>query len=200
MSPFAARLAEQFAATHAIGPEGLTDDSAIASPPFREAAVLVAITSGTRPGILLTERPHSMASHAGQVSFPGGKWEAGEDAIAAALREAEEELAVPRDAVRIIGQVAPFNTGSGYRLTPVLGVIPADLSLRPDPREVDDWFEAPLDFLLDRRNHVAREGLFRGQRRPYFEMHWEGHRIWGITAGILRHLSHRLAWDIPHND
>lgn len=200
MSPFAARLAEQFAATHSIGPEGLRDDSAIAPPRPRNAAVLMAITDRARPGILLTERPHSMASHAGQVSFPGGKWEQGEDAIAAALREAEEELAVPREAVRVIGQVAPFNTGSGYRLTPVLGVIPPDLPLRPCPREVDDWFEAPLDFVLDRRNHVPREGLFRGHKRPYFEMHWEGHRIWGITAGILHHLSHRLAWNISPND
>jgi len=194
MSPLTERLQDLFAASSAIGRAGLRDDAAIAPPVLRDAAVLMAITDCERPGILLTQRPLSMTSHAGQIAFPGGKLEPGEDAIAAALREAQEELAVPPEAVRVIGEISPFSTGSGYRLTAVLGVIPPGLPLRPDPREVDDWFEAPLDFVLDQRNHVARVGLFGGQERPYFEMHWEGRRIWGITAGILHHLSHRLAW------
>lgn len=194
MSPLAQRLDAQFRASQSLGPEGIRDDSAIAPPKLRDAAVLMAITDRPRPGVILTERPKTMASHAGQVAFPGGKWEPGEDAVAAALREAEEELAMPPSAVEVVGEIAPFNTGSGFSLTPVLAVIPPDLPLVPDPREVDDWFEAPLDFVLDQRNHVEKEGLFRGHRRPYYEMHWDGHRIWGITAGILRHMSHRLAW------
>lgn len=200
MTPLARRLQEQFSASQNLGPEGLRDDSAFAPPDLRDAAVLMAITERARPGVLLTERPQTMSSHAGQVAFPGGKLEAGEDAITAALREAEEELAVPQSAVRVIGEISAFNTGSGFRLTPVLGVIPPDLPLRPDPREVDDWFEAPLDFVLDQRNHIAKEGVFRGHQRPYYEMHWEGHRIWGITAGILRNLSHRLAWEELRDD
>src|SRR5690606_26334719 len=96
--------------------------------------------------------------------------------------------------VRVVGAADSFVTGSGYSLTPVLGLVPPDLPLRPDPREVADWFEAPLRFVLDQRNHRSKVGLFRGIERPYIEIEWQGHRIWGITASIIANLSHRLAW------
>ena len=188
------RLKRQFDGSHAIGPLGLRDDSAFAPPELRPAAVLIAVTERPEPGVLLTHRPETMTAHPGQVAFPGGKLDPGEDAIAAALREGEEELGIAPAAVRVIGTAPSFVTGSGYELTPVLGTIPPDLPIVPDPREVSAWFEAPLRFLLDQANHVQKVGMFRGHERPYTEIEWQGHRIWGITAGIISNLSHRLAW------
>lgn len=197
MSALFDRLSAKFVASAHVGTAGLRDDSDVARPPLREAAVLVAITERAEdmggPGLILTHRPETMAKHPGQVAFPGGKLEAGEDAVAAALREAQEELAIDPAAVRVIGSAAPFVTGSGFRLTPVLGMVPPDLPIRPDPHEVADWFEPPLAFVLDPANHAARVGLFAGHERPYTEIAWQGHRIWGITAGIIVNLSHRLA-------
>ena len=196
MSALFARLAQCFAANAGIGRAGLQDDTGFAPAQPRPAAVLVAITERREPGLIFTLRPETMASHPGQVAFPGGKLEPGEDAIGAALREAEEELAIDRARVRVLGAATSFVTGSGFSLTPVLATIPADLPLTPDPREVAGWFEAPLAHLLDPANHVARVGLFGGQARPYTEIMWGEHRIWGITAGIVAHLAHRLAgWD-----
>lgn len=194
MSALFDRLARLFEASHHIGIEGMRDDSDFAPEPLRDAAVLIAVTDRADPGLLLTHRPETMAAHPGQVAFPGGKLEPGEDAIAAALREAEEELAIDPAQVRVVGAAEPFVTGSGFLLTPVLGLVPHDLPIRPDPREVADWFEAPLRHVLDPANHVAKTGLFRGHERAYTQIDWQGHRIWGITAGIIVNLSHRLAW------
>ena len=194
MSDLFDRLSDLFSAGAHVGLKGLRDDSDLAPDPLRPAAVLIAVTDRPVPGVILTHRPQTMASHPGQVAFPGGKLEAGEDAIQAALREAEEELAIDPSDVRVIGAGQTFATGSGFELTPVLGVVPPDLPIRPDPREVDSWFEPPLRFVLDPANHVARTGIFRGHERPYTEIDWQGHRIWGITAGIIKNLSHRLAW------
>lgn len=160
----------------------------------RDAAVLIAITDRERPGVLLIHRPHSMRSHAGQVAFPGGKLDPGEDTVSAALREADEELGITPAAVRVVGVTDAYHTGTGYHVTPVLGVIPPDLPLRPNPEEVDRWFEAPLDFLLDRANHAPQSAMWRGQRRDYLTMEWQEHRIWGVTAAIIANLSRRLAW------
>lgn len=194
MSDLFERLARLFAASTDAPPIGLRDDSDIAPPRLRPAAVLMAVTNRPEPGLLLTHRPKTMAAHPGQVAFPGGKLEPGEDAVSAALREAEEELAIDPAQVQVVGAAQTFTTGSGFRLTPVLGLVPPDLPIRPDPREVDDWFEVPLRFVLDQRNHVEKTGLFRGVERPYTEMNWQGHRIWGLTAGMIVNLSHRLAW------
>ncbi|WP_340586710.1 CoA pyrophosphatase [Erythrobacter alti] len=195
MSTLFDRISRLFEQSHHIGIEGIRDDSAWAGGRLRDAAVLMAITDCADPGLLLTHRPQTMANHPGQVSFPGGKLEPGEDAVAAALREAEEELAIPAREVRIIGSAQHFVTGTGFNLTPVLGIIPPGLPITPDPREVDGWFEAPLRYVLDQRNHVLKMGDFGGVQRPYTEIVWEGHRIWGITAGIVANLSHRLAWE-----
>jgi 8-oxo-dGTP pyrophosphatase MutT (NUDIX family) len=144
--------------------------------------------------VLITHRPLTMRSHPGQAAFPGGKLDPGEDAVAAALREADEELGIEAADVRVIGASDRFVTGSGFDVTPVLALIPPDLPIRPDPREVSSWFEAPLRFILDQANHVQKIGEFRGRERPYLEIDWQGHRIWGVTASIIHNLSRRLAW------
>jgi len=156
------------------------------------AAVLVAITDRAEPGLILTQRTDTLRKHAGQVAFPGGRIDPGEDAIEAALREAEEEIALPRDAVRLIGPADCYVTVTGFQVTPIIGVVPPDLSLTPNAAEVADWFEAPLGFVLDPSNHQEREVDWQGQRRRYYEIMWNGRRIWGATAAMLVNLSYRL--------
>jgi len=192
MSALFDRLAAAFAAGADRAHLGVHDDGRFVPPVTRPAAVLMAVTDRAEPGLILTRRPESMTSHPGQVAFPGGKVEPGEDAVTAALREAEEELAIAPGAVRVVGEARRFTTGSGFEVTPVLGVIPPDTPITPDPREVAAWFEVPLAFALDRANHVARVGLLGGHERHYVEIMWQDHRIWGITAAIIRNLSLRL--------
>jgi 8-oxo-dGTP pyrophosphatase MutT (NUDIX family) len=188
------QLLHLFEKGHAQPVEHLRDDSRFALPgDTRAAAVLIAVTERAEPGVLLIHRPQTMRSHPGQVAFPGGKIDPGEDPVTAALREAHEELGlIPHD-IRIIGATDEFSTGSGFHVTPVLGVIPPDLPIVPNPAEVDQWFEAPLRFLLDPANRVTRSGEFRGLHREYLEMMWRDHRIWGVTAAILANLSARIS-------
>lgn len=160
------------------------------------AAVLVAITDvPENPQVILTQRPRAMRDHPGQVAFPGGKIDANEDAVTAALREAEEELALPREAVRVIGTSDVYHTGTGFLVTPVVGVVPPGLPLVPNPSEVEAWFEAPLAVLLDRASWTTNEVFWRGANRRYLELEWQGFRIWGVTAAIIANLSRRIAWE-----
>lgn len=186
------RLASVFEAGHAREVDLLTD--AMAPPErLRPAAVLIAVTDRGEPGVLLTHRPETMRSHPGQAAFPGGKIDPGEDAVEAALREAHEELGIhPRD-VQVIGASDPFRTRTGYDVTPVLAVVPPDLTIRPNPEEVADWFEPPLAYVLDPTNRVPRTVEWEGAERTYFEIVWQQHRIWGVTAAIIGNLSRRIA-------
>ncbi|MEP2103187.1 MAG: CoA pyrophosphatase [Parasphingorhabdus sp.] len=162
---------------------------------LRSAAVLIAITDRPNPGVILVQRPDHMRNHPGQVAFPGGKIDPEDkDAVHAALREAEEEVQLDPTAVDIIGPTDRYHSGSGYNIQPIIGVIPPDLPLVPCPEEVDDWFEAPLDFVLNPRNQNTHVGEWRGNRRQYYQINWQNRRIWGITAGILVNLSKRLDW------
>lgn len=157
------------------------------------AAVLVPIVLGPTPGILLTKRNARMKSHPGQVSFPGGRIDP-EDAHAeaAALREAEEEIALDRAHVRILGRMADYVTGTGYRITPILGLLPPGLTYRPAPEEVEAVFELPIHVLLDPNAPRREPHPVRGQMRQYWVWPHPDYFIWGATAAILKHLAEKL--------
>ena len=171
------RLRTIFDEGHGVELPDLLTDKQFAGRDPRPAAVLIPVTDRAEPGAILTQRPLDLRSHPGQVAFPGGKLDAGEDAVEAALREAHEELALDPSLVRV---------------TPVLGVIPPDLPLVPNPGEVESWFEVPLSVLFDRSNYTENSTMWKGAERRYYEMHWEGYRIWGVTAAIIFNLSRRL--------
>jgi 8-oxo-dGTP pyrophosphatase MutT (NUDIX family) len=159
------------------------------------AAVLVAITDRHQPGVILTRRTDTMRRHAGQVAFPGGRVDPDDaDVAAAALREAEEEIALPRDAVEVIGAADLYLTVTGYAVTPVIGVIAPDLHYHPNEAEVADVFEVPLGFVLDPANHVQTRAEWQGRQRTYYEINWQDRRIWGATAAMMVNLSRRLRW------
>ena len=158
------------------------------------AAVLIALTDRDKPGVILTVRREHMRTHAGQVAFPGGRIDPGEDPIRAALREAHEEILLDPLAVDVVGSIEEYRTVTGYVVTPVLGVVPPDLPLEPHEHEVADWFEAPLAFLLDPANQHERSALFQGATRHYYEIIWNDRRIWGATAAMIINLSRRLQW------
>ena len=194
MSALFDRLSRLFDEGHGVELPDLRSDAFLAPPEIRPAAVLIAVTDRSDPGVILTHRPPDMRAHPGQVAFPGGKLDPGEDAVQAALREAHEDLAINSSDVRIIGASDRYVTGTGYDITPVLGLIPPDLPIVPNPVEVADWFEAPLAFLLDPANHAHKQAEWRGGVRAYIEIDWQGHRIWGVTAAIIANLARRLAW------
>jgi 8-oxo-dGTP pyrophosphatase MutT (NUDIX family) len=157
------------------------------------AAVLVPVVDRAEPTVILTERPRTMRRHPGQISFPGGRIEPEDDGpVAAALREAEEEIGLPRDRVEVIGTADLYRTVTGFEVIPVVGVVPPDLPLAPHPGEVADMFEAPLHYLLDPARQIERMVEWKGRERTYYEIEWEGRRIWGATAAMIVNLSRRL--------
>ena len=194
MSELVRRLQQLHSEGHAADIHDLHSDERFAGPELRPAAVLVAVTNREQPGFLLIHRPSNMRSHPGQVAFPGGAIDPGEDAVEAALREAHEELGIRSEDVTVIGTSDIYCTGTGYAITPVLAVVPPDLELRPSPTEVAAWFEAPVEFVFDRANHVEQTAYWQEQERRYIEIMWQEHRIWGVTAAIIANLARRIAW------
>jgi 8-oxo-dGTP pyrophosphatase MutT (NUDIX family) len=158
------------------------------------AAVLIAVTDRPEPGVILTVRREHMRTHAGQIAFPGGRLDPGEDTVEAALREAQEEIGLDPAKVDVIRELDPYRTVTSYIITPVVGVVPPDLPLEPHEHEVADWFEAPLAFILDPANQHRQSALFQGRTRHYYEIVWNGRRIWGATAAVIVNLSRRLQW------
>ena len=120
------------------------------------AAVLIAVTDRPEPGVILTVRREHLRTHAGQIAFPGGRVDPGEELVAAAIREAHEEILLDPSAAEIVGTIDPYRTVTGYVVTPVIAAVPPDLPLQPHEHEVADWFEAPLDFVLDPANQHRR--------------------------------------------
>lgn len=189
------RLTTLFEAGHRETLTDLRDDGRYSDPAsLRPAAVLMAVTESATPSVLMIHRPSNMRAHPGQAAFPGGKLDPGEDAVQAALREANEELGIDPALVRVIGPTDRYRTATGYDITPVLATVPEDIAIHPNPTEVAGWFAPPVDFVLDRRNHLRRSAEWNGIERHYLEIIWEGHRIWGVTAAILANLSRRIAW------
>lgn len=170
----------------------LTGDIAEDQGPGTAAAVLIAVTDRPDPGVILTVRRDDLRTHAGQVAFPGGRLDPGEDAKAAALREAWEEVALEPSLVEVVGALEPYRTITDFSVVPVIGVIPPDLALAPHEHEVADWFEAPLAHLIDPANHVRQSVMFAGRQRHYYEIMWKDRRIWGATAAMIVNLSRRI--------
>jgi len=166
--------------------------SGIASQPqtWRAASVLVPlVTRASGVTVLLTQRTEDMPSHAGQVAFPRGRRQEDDaDAVATALRETEEEVGLTRDFVDVVGTVDLYRTGTGYEITPVVGLVTPGFTVRADPREVADVFEVPLAHFLDEANHKIDSRTWQGRERRYYAMPYGERYIWGATAGILKNL------------
>ena len=160
---------------------------------YAPAAVLVAVTDRPEPGVLLTLRQPHLRRHAGQIAFPGGRVDPGDrDIVAAALREAEEEIGLDPARVEIVGTSDIYRVGTGFAVTPVIGVVPPDLPLAPHEAEVAAVFETPLAFLLAPGNHALRSTIWEGRERRFHEILWEDRRIWGATAGMIVNLAARI--------
>ncbi len=175
-----------------------SDGVDLADGPLVPAAVLISLVLGSTPGVLLTKRTAHLNKHAGQVSFPGGRIDP-EDASPehAALREAEEEVGLGRHHVELLGRLGDYVTGTGYRVIPVLGLLPdgvelGDLGLIPSPHEVEAVFSLPLSVVLDPAAPERRRSHFLGAWREFWVWPHPDHYIWGATAAMLVHLAHRL--------
>jgi len=163
-----------------------------------EASVLLPLVMRDELKLLLTQRTPHLSTHSGQIAFPGGKRDDTDpDAVAAALREAEEEIGLPRSHVEVLGHMPTYVTGSAFIITPVVALVQPDFDLRPNPDEVADVFEVPLSFLMDPRHHRRHAMAINGQRREWYSMPYDDagreRFIWGATAGMLRNFYRLLS-------
>lgn len=169
---------------------------------LRDAAVLVPVIK-REDGlhVLMTRRTEHLPNHAGQVAFPGGKVDESDTGIIdTALREMEEEVGVDRGEIDVIGCCDPYETGTGFLVTPVVAMMSADYVARPDPGEVAEAFEVPLAHLMNRYHHEYREFYFDGKSRYFFVMPWKKHFIWGATGGMIASLHRHLFPDVWPED
>ncbi|HWW48706.1 MAG TPA: CoA pyrophosphatase [Xanthobacteraceae bacterium] len=161
--------------------------------PIRPAAVLIPVVEREEPTVLLTLRALHLNDHAGQIAFPGGKIDPTDATpLAAALREAEEEIGLDRSFVEPVGYLDLYGTAFGYRILPTVARVRPGFRLHVNPSEVDDAFEVPLSFLMNPSNHQLHSKEFRGAMRSYYAMPFAERYIWGATAGILRRLYERI--------
>jgi 8-oxo-dGTP pyrophosphatase MutT (NUDIX family) len=159
----------------------------------KPAAVLVPIVERSEPTVLLTQRTADLASHAGQIAFPGGRIDPSDESpVGAALREAKEEIGLPPMLIEPIGYLDLYLTFSGFRILPTVARVKPDFALAINPSEVVDAFEVPLKFLMTPANHRRKSRDWKGITREYYEMPFGDRYIWGITAGILRNLYDRI--------
>lgn len=163
-------------------------------PVLRPAAVLVPIVEHVGgPTVLLTQRTAHLTDHAGEISFPGGRVESADaDAVATALRETEEEIGLARSFVTVAGRLDTYETGTGFSITPIVGLVRPGFDLTLDQHEVADAFEVPLDFVLDRDNHGRSSRVFRDVERWFYALSYGDRYIWGATAGMLVNLASKL--------
>jgi 8-oxo-dGTP pyrophosphatase MutT (NUDIX family) len=157
---------------------------------IRPAAVLVPVVKRDKElTVLFTRRTAHLHDHAGQISFPGGRAEPGDAGAAqTAMRETREEIGLAADRVEVLGELAQYVTVTGYRVTPVVGLVTPPLGLKPDEFEVAEVFEAPLAFLLDTANHLHNSVAWEGRERRYYAIPYRNYYIWGATAGMLMNL------------
>ncbi len=161
---------------------------------LKAAAVLVPLVA-RRDGftVILTQRTDHLDAHAGQISFPGGRVEEGDhDDTATALRETEEEIGLARRHVEIVGRLDTYETGTGFVITPIVGLVTPPFDLDIDSYEVAEVFEVPLAFILDSTNHHFESRVFAGQERRFYVLPYEKWRIWGATAHMLVNLYEEL--------
>lgn len=188
-------LRARFAADRAWTPEG--SERVIAEregrPPTPASVLIPVVLRTTGLTVLLTQRTAHLTDHGGQISFPGGRAEDyDQDAVDTALRESEEEIGLARRHVEILGALPEYLTGTGYCVTPVVGLVQPPFEVVADPSEVAAIFEVPLAFLMDGANHQRLSVDLPGGRRSFYAMPYEGYYIWGATAGMLRNLFHFL--------
>lgn len=169
---------------------------------LRPAAVLIPVIAGQRGAtVLMTRRSDSLASHTGQIAFPGGRLDPGETAVDAALREAHEEVALDPAVVEVLGVGDAYETGTGFLVTPVVGWLTETPRTQAALEEVAEVFEVPWDFLMDPANHRRDSYDREGQpRRWYWAITHEQRYIWGVTAGIVRALRTRLYGEVADPD
>ncbi|MCA3555082.1 MAG: CoA pyrophosphatase [Aestuariivirga sp.] len=169
-----------------------------ADVPPKPAAVLVPLVPrGDGLNLLLTERQPHLRRHAGQIAFPGGRIDdTDRDAVAAALRETEEETGIAPAFVEPIGFLDAYLTSTNYRVAPLVAMLRPGFTVTPQEAEVKDVFEVPLGFLMDPAHHQRHARDWQGQTRYYYAMPWQGRYIWGATAGMIRNL-YRLMYETP---
>ena len=159
----------------------------------RPAAVLIPVIARDELTVLLTQRSDNLSTHAGQISFPGGRVDPDDASIiAAALREAEEEIGLDRRFVEPLGFIDSYRTGTGFRISPVVALVQPDFVLQLNPSEVTDAFEVPLSFLMNQANHQRHSRDWRGRVRDFYAMPYGERYIWGATAGMIKNLHMRL--------
>lgn len=159
----------------------------------RPSAVLIPILASSTLDVVFTQRTQHLPTHAGQISFPGGKIDADDaDAATTAFREAEEEIGLPQDDIEPLGFLDTYHTRTGYLIHPLVALISPSFQPAPNPSEVSDTFCVPLQFLLDDQNIKRHQRIWQGRARYYYAIAYNGRYIWGATAGIIRNLRERL--------
>lgn len=173
------------------GDHGVRPEASALTP----ASVLVPIVlHDAEPSVLFTRRTAHLKSHSGQISFPGGRAEPQDPGPEhTALRETHEEIGLLAECIELLGRLGDYHTRTGYRITPVVGLVMPPLDLSPDRNEVEEVFEVPLAFLLDPGNHQRHSREFQGEMRHFFAIEWRHYYIWGATAGMLVNLQRQLS-------